>query len=302
MSTEELSAAVVDKLRESCRNETARVSSHELEDILYKQIPVLDHGFIRVVDYMGTDASIVQAARVSYGMGTKKSQEDRGLINYLMRHGHTTPFEMCELKLHIKLPIFVMRQLVRHRTASINEYSARYSVLNNEFYIPEADQIARQSGYQKQGKDDAPMDSSQTQEILELMKSTNEDSYQKYSRLLDGLALTRELARTVLPISIYTEIYWKIDLHNLLHFVKLRADSHAQYEIRRYADVILDIIKRWVPYTYDAFVNYRQKSVPVSGKCVDLINKALDGEKVSKENSGLSSGEWQDFANIFHLE
>jgi thymidylate synthase (FAD) len=301
MSTEELSDAV-DELRKSCRNETVRASSQELEDILYEPIPVLGHGFIRVVDYMGTDASIVQAARVSYGKGTKKSQEDKGLINYLMRHGHTTPFEMCELKLHVRLPIFVMRQWVRHRTASINEYSARYSVLNNEFYIPEADQIARQSAYQKQGKDDASMDSSQTQRILELMKSTNEDSYQKYLHLLDDLSLTRELARTVLPVSVYTEIYWKINLHNLLHFVKLRADSHAQYEIRCYADVILDIIKKWVPYTYDAFVNYRQESVSVSCKCVDLINKALSGKKVSKENSGLSTGEWQDFAKIFHLE
>ncbi|MDR1361599.1 MAG: FAD-dependent thymidylate synthase [Holosporaceae bacterium] len=302
MSLEELSDVSIDDLRNKCRNETARGSSRELEDILYKPIKVLDHGFIRVVDYMGTDASIVQAARVSYGRGTKKTQEDQGLINYLMRHGHTTPFEMCELKLHVKLPIFVMRQWIRHRTASTNEYSSRYSVLHNEFYLPEVDQIARQSTFRRQGKSEVPLDSARALEILEILKCANGDAYEKYSRLLDDFSLTRELARTVLPVSIYTEMYWKIDLHNLLHFLKLRTDFHSQYEIRCYADVILGIVKRWTPCAYEAFVNYRQESVSVAGKCVDIVNRALKGESVCRENSGLSDGEWRDLTETFHLE
>ncbi|MDR3179549.1 MAG: FAD-dependent thymidylate synthase [Holosporaceae bacterium] len=299
----DLSDDVIENLRTKCKNESVRMSSPELEKVLYKLIPVLDHGFVRVIDYMGTDASIVQAARVSYGIGTKKTQEDKGLINYLMRHGHSTPFEMCELKLHVKLPIFVMRQWVRHRTANINEYSARYSVLSNEFYLPEIDQIARQSEVNRQGKaDDAFFDQAQAQEILDIIGSVHNDAYEKYSHLLNNKSLARELARTVLPVGIYTEMYWKIDLHNLLHFLKLRTNSHAQYEIRHYANIISDIVKKWVPYTYDAFVNYRQESVSVPRHCVDLINRALGGEKISQENSRLSKGEWQEFTKIFPID
>lgn len=194
---------------------------------MYKQLPVLDHGF-RVIDYMGNDSSIVQAARVSYGAGTKKVQEDRGLINYLMRHGHTTPFEMCEIKLHVKLPIFVMRHWVRHRTANVNEYSARYSVLSNEFYIPEISKISEQSKTNKQGRSDEEMEETKKKEIISILKEFSDSSYEKYSYMLNDLSLSRELARTILPVSVYTEMYWKIDLHNLLHFLKLRADSHAQ--------------------------------------------------------------------------
>lgn len=292
----------IEKMREESKTETMRVASPEMEKILYKKFPMLDHGFIRVIDYMGTDASIVQAARVSYGVGTKKKQEDRGLINYLMRHGHTTPFEMCEIKLHIKLPIFVMRHWIRHRTANVNEYSARYSVLSNEFYIPELDQIARQSEINKQGKSDIAMDQAKAREIINIMKEVSSDAYEKYAHMLNDMSLARELARTILPVSVYTEVYWKIDLHNLLHFLKLRADSHAQYEIRCYANKILDIVKAWVPFTYDAFVNYRQNAVSVSKKCIELNKRMLKGEKISQENSGLSKGEWMEFINAFELQ
>ena len=291
----------IEKMRDESRAETMRAVSGEIEKILYKPIPVLDHGFIRVIDYMGNDSSIVQAARVSYGVGTKRVQEDRGLINYLMRHGHTTPFEMCEIKLHVKLPIFVMRHWVRHRTANINEYSARYSVLSNEFYIPELEQIARQSETNKQGKSDVAMDTAKGQEVIDTLADFSKSAYEKYSHMLDDLGLTRELARTILPVSVYTEMYWKIDLHNLLHFLKLRADSHAQYEIRCYANKILDIVKAWVPFTYDAFVNYRQNAVSVSKKCIELNKRILKGEKITQENSGLSKGEWQEFLTAFDL-
>lgn len=298
---QELSEEVINKVRNECKSETVRASSEELEKILYQPISVLDHGFIRVIDYMGTDAAIVQAARVSYGVGTKKSQEDRGLINYLMRHSHTTPFEMCEIKLHVKLPIFVMRHWVRHRTANINEYSARYSILSNEFYIPEINQLAKQSSTNKQGKSDEVIDLSNAKNIIDILESSSKESYEKYSHMLDDLSLTRELARTVLPVNIYTEMYWKIDLHNLLHFLKLRADSHAQYEIRCYANEILNIVKKWVPFTYDAFVNYKQGSISISKKCIELNKRLITGEKITQEESGLSKGEWQEFITAFEL-
>ena len=291
----------IEKMRDESKTETMRVVSSEIEKILYKPIPVLDHGFIRVIDYMGNDSSIVQAARVSYGVGTKRVQEDRGLINYLMRHGHTTPFEMCEIKLHVKLPIFVMRHWVRHRTANVNEYSARYSVLNNEFYVPELDQIVRQSETNKQGKSDIAMDADKGKEVVDTLADFSKEAYSKYSHMLNDLGLTRELARTILPVSVYTEMYWKIDLHNLLHFLKLRADSHAQYEIRCYANKILEIVKAWVPFTYDAFVNYRQNVVSVSKKCIELNKRMLRGEKITQESSGLSKGEWQEFLTAFDL-
>ena len=280
---------------------TNRVISEKLEEILGKTIPVLDHGFIRVIDYMGTDSSVVQAARVSYGEGTKQVNEDKGLINYLMRHGHTTPFEMCEIKLHVKLPIFVMRHWVRHRTASVNEYSARYSVLSKEFYIPESSKIAGQSKLNKQGRDDDKMALEDKNEIISILKDFSEQSYDKYSHMLNDLGLTRELARTVLPVNVYTELYWKIDLHNLFHFLKLRADSHAQYEIQCYANTILDIVKKWVPFSYDAFMNYRKNSIMVPEKWMILNKRILNGEKITQEVSGLSKGEWREFLEAFDL-
>jgi thymidylate synthase (FAD) len=290
-----------DEMRDEFRAETVRATVPELEKILYKPIPVLDRGFIRVIDYMGTDAAIVQAARVSYGAGTKKIQEDRGLINYLMRHRHTTPFEMCEIKFHIKMPMFVARQWVRHRTASMNEYSARYSVLKDEFYVPEISQLAEQSETNKQGKSDNGLDEKRAKEILEILERSGRDAYEKYSHMLNDLSLTRELARTVLPVSVYTEMYWKMDLHNLLHFLKLRADPHAQYEIRRYAEVILDIVKKWTPIAYEAFINYGKESLSVSKTCSELLKRMLKGEKITQENSGLSKGEWLEFATAFNI-
>jgi thymidylate synthase (FAD) len=289
-------------LRNQCRSETVRSTSPELEKILHEPISVLDHGFIRVIDYMGTDSSIVQAARVSYGAGTKKMQEDRGLINYLMRHRHSTPFEMCEIKLHIKLPLFVARQWLRHRTASANEYSARYSVLNNEFYIPEVEQLTAQSETNRQGKSNNPLAKNDAEKIVDILKKSNAEVHEKYLHLLNDMSLTRELARTILPVGIYTEMYWKINLHNLLHFLELRADSHAQYEIQCYAIVILDILKKWLPYTYEAFVNYRQKSISLPHKCIGLLKQMLKGKKISREESELSKGEWQEFIATFDMD
>ncbi len=287
---------------DSEKNKTGRVVSSEIEEILYKTIPVLDHGFVRVIDYMGNDSSIVQAARVSYGSGTKQVNEDRGLINYLMRHGHTTPFEMCEIKLHVKLPIFVMRHWVRHRTANINEYSARYSVLSKEFYIPELSKIASQSKTNKQGRSNEQMNQSEKSEIVDTLSKTCENAYEKYSHMLNDLGLTRELARTILPVNVYTEMYWKIDLHNLFHFLKLRADCHAQYEIQCYANAILEIVKNWVPFAYEAFMNYRKNSVIVSKKCIELNKRIMQGEKISQGTSGLSKGEWREFIEAFDLQ
>lgn len=300
---EELSDDKINELREVSQGKTMRTISPGLEEVLYKPFKVLDHGFVRVIDYMGTDSSIVQAARVSYGAGTKKVNEDRGLINYLMRHQHTTPFEMCEIKLHVRLPIFVARQWIRHRTASVNEYSARYSVLNNEFYVPEPENISIQSTINKQGRSlDDKMDENHSALIKKIIKEACEDSYAKYSNLINNYSLTRELARTILPVNVYSEWYWKIDLHNLLHFLKLRADPHAQYEIRCYADIILDLVKKWVPFTYEAFINYKKDSAVVSKKNLDLLKRLLKGEKVNQDASGLSKGEWAEFIDTFDLK
>ena len=238
-----------------------------IEKLLYKDFPVLDHGFIRVIDYMGDDQSVVQAARVSYGKGTKKVSEDRGLIRYLMRHRHSTPFEMCEIKLHVKLPIFVARQWIRHRTASINEYSARYSVLDKEFYIPSEKNLAIQSNINKQGRGKV-LSKNRSQEALKMLKDDAQKTYQTYEYLLNETnegkiinknkeGLTRELARINLTLNTYTQWYWKTNLHNLMNFIQLRADDHAQYEIRVYAKIIFDIMKKWVPLTSEAFESYR---------------------------------------------
>lgn len=278
-----------------------RNSSPELEEILYKQIPVLDHGFIRVIDYMGNDASIVQAARVSYGAGTKKVNEDRGLINYLMRNHHTTPFEMCEIKLHVKLPIFVARQWIRHRTANVNEYSARYSVLNKEFYIP--DQLHGQDLQNKQGSF-GEIGNDSAKNVIDKLQNHSIKSYELYEFLLSETKerppIAREIARMVLPVNFYTEWYWKIDLHNLLHFLRLRADAHAQFEIRQYAQIMLnEIVKKWVPFTYDAFVNFKVNNLNISNQFQNLIKRIFAGEDVNYENSNLSAGQWRDFCEKF---
>lgn len=293
------------------KNLTKRAHSPELENILYEQLPALDHGFIRVVDYMGNDQSVVQAARVSYGAGTKKVNEDQGLINYLMRHRHSTPFEMCEIKLHVKLPIFIARQWVRHRTANINEYSARYSILSKEFYLPQAEHIAMQSSSNNQGRQENAVPLETAQKVIEILKQDAEQCYTHYENFLhfnehgeideDSSGIARELARMNLTLNYYTEWYWKIDLHNLLNFVSLRADKHAQYEIRVYAEIIRDIVEKWVPYTYQAFCNYRMNSYNFSQIAVENINKMIQGQKITQENSNMTKREWREFAEIISI-
>ena len=294
------------------KNYTFRPVSAGLERVLYNQIKVLDKGFIRVVDYMGNDSSIVQAARVSYGKGTKKKSLDEGLIRYLLRHKHTTPFEMCEIKLHVKLPIFIARQWIRHRTANVNEYSARYSILDKEFYLPSQENLAAQSTSNRQGRGDV-LEGKQAEEVLELLKSDAERTYDNYETMLnerfDGSTidenkkgLARELARMNLTLNTYTQWYWKTDLLNLMNFLRLRADSHAQYEIRVYADIMLDTVKKWVPITYEAFMDYRVGGSEVSLKGKQVIKKLINGESISIEESGLSKREWNELMSSFDLK
>ena len=291
---------------------TKRVTATKLEEILFEAIPILDHGFIRVVDYMGDDTSVVQAARVSYGKGTKKVSTDSGLIKYLMRHWHSTPFEMCEIKYHVKLPIFIARQWIRHRTANVNEYSARYSILDKEFYLPEPEHLAAQSQNNRQGRGNV-LEGDQAKKVLELLKGDAEQTYKNYETMLnerydgsvindDGIGLARELARMNLTLNTYTQWYWKTDLLNLMNFLRLRADSHAQYEIRTYADAMLDTVKKWVPITYEAFMDYRVGGTEVSAKGKAVIQKLIKGENVSMEDSGLSKREWNELMEAFELK
>jgi len=300
------------KDQQSQQNKTKRVTAPELEKILYEAIPVLDHGFIRVIDYMGDDTSIVQSARVSYGKGTKKVSTDSGLIKYLMRHWHTTPFEMCEIKYHVKLPIFIARQWIRHRTANVNEYSARYSILDKEFYLPSFENLAAQSKSNRQGRGEV-LEGDQAKEVLDLLKSDAEKTYNDYEIMLnerfDGTTidenkkgLARELARMNLTLNTYTQWYWKTDLLNLMNFLRLRADSHAQYEIRAYADSMLDTLKKWVPTTYEAFMDYRVGGTEVSAKGKMIIQKLIKGKNVKAEDSGLSKREWNELMIAFNLK
>jgi thymidylate synthase (FAD) len=283
---------------------TRRATVPELEEILYTPIPVLDHGFVRVIDYMGDDAAVVQAARVSYGKGTKKVREDRGLIRYLIRHHHTTPFEMCEIKFHVKLPIFVARQWIRHRTANVNEYSARYSILDREFYVPEPAMLAAQSTANRQGRGDV-LEGAEAASVMRLLREDAERCYAHYREMLNEdeagnvidparTGLARELARMNLTLNTYTQWYWKIDLHNFMHFLSLRADSHAQYEIRVYGEAMQEVLRRWVPLTYEAFLEYRREGAFLSKGALAVVNRLLDGEKVTEESSGLSAREWQE--------
>ena len=300
------------KDQQSQENKTKRVTAPELEKILYEAIPILDHGFIRVVDYMGDDTSIVQAARVSYGKGTKKVSTDAGLIKYLMRHWHSTPFEMCEIKYHVKLPIFIARQWIRHRTANVNEYSARYSILDKEFYLPAPENLAAQSKINRQGRGEI-IEGEQAKKVLELLKSDAEQTYSNYEMMLneryDGsviddkeVGLARELARMNLTLNTYTQWYWKTDLLNLMNFLRLRADHHAQFEIRAYADAMLDTVKKWVPITYEAFLDYRVGGTEVSAKGKSVIQNLIKGEQVSAEQSGLSKREWNELMEVFDLK
>jgi thymidylate synthase (FAD) len=286
----------------SQRSETRRVSVAGIEEMLYQPLPVLDHGFVRVIDYMGDDSAVVQAARVSYGRGTKKVSEDRGLINYLMRHRHTTPFEMCEIKYHIKLPIFIARQWIRHRTANVNEYSARYSILDKEFYIPAPEHLAAQSANNRQGRGEV-LAGDEAQKVMDLLREDAEKTYRSYEWMLNEgeggepadptrQGLARELARMNLTLNTYTQWYWKVDLHNLLGFLSLRADSHAQFEIRAYAEAMLKTVEAWVPLCYDAFKDYRQGAMTLSAGMMAVVKKMVDGQAVDQASSGLSKREW----------
>ena len=300
----------IEELRSS-KSETLRSTVPELENILYQPFEVLDHGFVRVIDYMGDDSAIVQSARVSYGKGTKQISNDKGLIKYLMRHRHSTPFEMCEIKFHIKLPIFIARQWIRHRTANVNEYSARYSILDKEFYIPSMENVAAQSTINNQGRGEV-LSSDEAAEVISILKKDAEQTYANYETLLNenpngesiddnkpGVA--RELARMNLTLNTYTQWYWKIDLNNLLHFLALRADAHAQYEIRVYADIMMDIVKKWVPISADAFEDYRIGGTEVSAKEINLLKKLLKGEHASFEDEGISKREWSELQKKFDL-
>lgn len=338
-----------------------------MEEILAKRFSVLDHGFIRVVDYMGNDEAIVQAARVSYGSGTTKVSADKALIDYLMRHRHTTPFEMCTIKLHIKLPIFVARQWIRHRTASVNEYSARYSILDREFfspdessisptldsgnigilellrsvqnklqkvksggagvtvesissdvdkllsmlsqcevgddvaYSPHENDVSLQSSINKQGRGSIA-DMETVARTIETLRNDANNCYAHYEEML-GSDVARELARINLPVSFYTQWYWKTDLHNLFNFLRLRADSHAQYEIRKYAEIMLnDIVAKWVPMAYDAFMNYSFNAQNISARGMELIKKRLHGGCTEKEASALGKRELRELLSVFGLK
>ncbi|WP_127902534.1 FAD-dependent thymidylate synthase [Solirhodobacter olei] len=276
---------------------TLRAVSAGMEAQLYRAHEVLDHGFVRVIDYMGDDAAIVQAARVSYGAGTKHVSNDEGLIRYLMRHWHSTPFEMCEVKFHVKLPVFVARQWIRHRTANVNEYSARYSILDREFYIPEPAALAAQSTVNNQGRGEV-LAGEEAARVLAWLKSDAAQAYDHYEAMLSQegqQGLARELARMNLPANIYTQWYWKIDLHNLFHFLRLRADAHAQYEIRIYAEAMAKLVADWVPLAFRAFEDYRMGGVTLSAKAVDCVKRMLKGEEVTQETSGMSKGEWREF-------
>jgi thymidylate synthase (FAD) len=294
--------------QQSQSNSTKRVTSPELEKVLYEAIPVLDHGFIRVIDYMGDDSSIVQSARVSYGKGTKKVSTDEGLIRYLMRHWHSTPFEMCEIKYHVKLPIFIARQWIRHRTANVNEYSARYSILDKEFYIPAKEQLSVQATNNRQGRGDL-ITGEQADEVLKILKDDAVRTYDNYEKMLnerfDGTiidekksGLARELARMNLTLNSYTQWYWKTDLLNLMNFLFLRGDSHAQYEIRVYAEKMLDTVKKWVPITHAAFLDYRVGAAHLSSKGLKIVKSMINGNKIGYEDSGLSKREWNELMEV----
>ncbi|RJL05132.1 FAD-dependent thymidylate synthase [Paracoccus aestuarii] len=292
--------AEIDSQRASPR-QTLRAVSEGMERHLYVAHQVLDHGLVRVIDYMGDDAAICQAARVSYGKGTKSVQNDEGLIRYLMRHWHSTPFEMCEVKFHVKLPVFVARQWIRHRTANVNEYSARYSILDREFYIPAPEHLAAQSSQNNQGRGEV-LQGEEAQRVLDLLREDAMRSYDSYESMLSQegqQGLSRELARMNLPANIYTQWYWKVDLHNLLHFLRLRADSHAQYEIRAYADLMCDITQAWVPAAFAAFQDYRMNAVSLSAQGVAALKRRLAGEDVTQQNSGMGAREWREFQDIW---
>jgi thymidylate synthase (FAD) len=263
---------------------TRRATVPALEACLGEATRCLDHGFVRVVDYFGNDDAIVQAARVSYGAGTRKTSEDRQLIRYLMRHRHTTPFEMCEIKFHVKLPIFVARQWIRHRTANVNEISGRYSIFTDEFYLPAPEELARQSTNNKQGRGEL-LNEEEATRVRSTIERISRQAYADYEQLVHEEGLARD----------YTEWYWKIDLHNLLHFLSLRIDPHAQYEIRVFAQAMADFVKLWVPIAWEAFSDYRIGGLTLSAQMLQVVKRRLAGETVTQADSGLSKREWAEF-------
>ncbi|MBI5707152.1 MAG: FAD-dependent thymidylate synthase [Armatimonadetes bacterium] len=259
----------------------------EAEALLDQEIKVLDHGFVRLVDYLGSDDRIVQAARVSYGSGTKSFRQDRGLIHYLMKHLHTSPFEQVILTFHCKMPIFVARQWVRHRTARLNEISGRYSVMKDEFYLPNPEQIRYQSANNKQGRSDEAIPFDEAMKLIAELEQEQKDAYRRYDGLVEK-GVARELARMNLPLSLYTEWYWQIDLHNLFHFIHLRADAHAQYEIRVFADALAQCAKAVAPLAYEAFEEHLKCSVRFSrSECLDLMRR-LEGKETALEGRALA--------------
>jgi thymidylate synthase (FAD) len=270
------------------------MKNEEILNILGKKYEILDHGFIRVIDVMGNDAAIVQAARVSYGVGTKTINDDKALINYLVKHKHTSPLEMCEIKLHLKMPIFVARQWIRHRTASVNEYSARYSILSNEYYLPEPTRMQKQSVNNKQGSGE-PLTEEVANKVRFLLEQDAKKCYEDYEFFLsEDVNFARELARMNLTLNYYTEFYWKIDLHNFLHFLNLRIHPHAQYEIRVYAEKMLEIAKLWCPLAISAFESYVMNARTFSQKQIEAIKRMVKGESVTLESSNLSKREFAE--------
>ncbi|PKP85201.1 MAG: thymidylate synthase (FAD) [Alphaproteobacteria bacterium HGW-Alphaproteobacteria-2] len=266
--------AEIDQQRATPR-QTLRAVADGIERHLYLAHPVLDHGFVRVIDYMGDDAAIVQAARVSYGAGTRKVSNDEGLI-------------------------FVARQWIRHRTANVNEYSARYSILDREFYTPAPEHLAAQSDVNNQGRG-ATLEGAEAARVLDILKGDAARAYDHYEEMLSTegkQGLARELARMNLPASIYTQWYWKTDLHNLFHFLHLRADAHAQYEIRVYAETIARLVADWVPLAWGAYQDYRMGGTQLSRQAIDCLRRMLKGEKVTQETSGMSAREWREFEGV----
>ncbi|MCB9703861.1 MAG: FAD-dependent thymidylate synthase [Myxococcales bacterium] len=276
---------------------TRRSISEGAEELLGREVPILDLGFVQPIDYMGNDFDIVQAARVSYGPSTRKVHDDRGLLRYLMRHRHTTPFEMCEVKFRCKMPIFVARQWIRHRTANVNEMSLRYTEAPDEFYVPALEDISIQAKDNKQGRDGEAIDPAIRAEVARLMRANQEETYAIYQRLAGELGIARELARSVLPVSLYTQWIWKIDLHNLLHFLSLRLDPHAQLEIRLYAEAMAAFTRAWVPLASEAFDDYRRQALALSRLEVAALGRILGGEDEASacEAAGLKGRELREF-------
>lgn len=277
---------------------TARSLSPGAEALLGREVPVLGLGFVQPIDYMGCDTDIVQAARVSYGPSTRKVHDDRGLLRYLMRHRHTTPFEMCEVKFRCKMPIFVARQWIRHRTANVNEMSLRYSEAPDEFYVPALEEVTLQSATNKQGRDvETALPAALRERVRGLIRARNEACYADYQVLAGELGIARELARTILPVSLYTQWIWKIDLHNLLHFLDLRLDPHAQVEIRRFAEAMAAFVRAWVPLAWEAFEDYRRGAIALTRLDARALGYLLQGadEATAAARAGLAGRELQEF-------